>query len=352
MEDQIQENIALAPLTTLKVGGAARFFWEAQTEEDILRAVLFAKKIKLPLFVLGGGSNVLISDGGFNGLVLKISLKGIFAVQNKSEISVTAQAGEDWDKFVEFCVGQNLQGVECLSGIPGTVGATPVQNVGAYGQEVSETIVSVRVLERDSGKVFEMSNADCEFTYRTSIFNTTRKDKFIVLAVTFSLKSNGEPKIVYKDLQQFFNGKKPNLNDTRNAVLQIRAAKSMVIDENDPNSKSAGSFFKNPVVTNKKYEEVKQAAKRFGIESVPYFFVDEESVKIPAAWLIENSGFYKGFKLGGAGISSNHSLAIINTGKARANDIIALKDEIQTKVLEKFGVWLKPEPVFIGFPEK
>jgi UDP-N-acetylmuramate dehydrogenase len=345
----IQENVALAPLTTLKVGGAARFFVEAKTEREILETISFAGANKLPLFILGGGSNVLISDNGFDGIVLKISLKGISVFQDKTGVFVTAQAGEDWDEFVKFCVEKNLQGIECLSGIPGTIGGTPVQNVGAYGQEVSETTFSVRVLERETGKIIEMPAAECAFEYRTSIFNTTLKNQFIVLAVTFRLNLNGQPKIVYKDLQQFFAGRKPSLTETRAAVSQIRAAKSMVIDENDPNSKSAGSFFKNPIVSLEKFVEIEKLAKQEGIETVPKFIVDEKNVKIPAAWLIEKSGFHKGYKFGNAGISTNHTLAIINLGNAQAKDILALKDLIQNQVNKKFNVELIPEPVFVGF---
>lgn len=347
----MQKNVALAPLTTLKVGGAARFFVEAKTESEVLQAVSYARENNLPLFVLGGGSNILISDNGFKGLALKIALRGISSDQDKTEVLITTQAGEDWDQFVKFCVENNLQGVECMSGIPGTVGGTPVQNVGAYGQEVSETIFAVRVLEISSGKILEMKNAECNFAYRTSIFNTTHKNQFIVLAVTFCLKKNGEPKIVYKDLRQVFGERKPDLSETRQAVLQIRAAKSMVIDELDPNSKSAGSFFKNPVVLAEDFTEIERLAGQMGIENVPKFVVDNEKIKIPAAWLIENSGFHKGYKFGNVGISTKHSLAIVNLGNGRAQDILALKNEIQAKVKDKFDVLLKPEPIFIGFEE-
>lgn len=353
MKPLIQENIALAPLTTLKVGGAARFFVEAQTEEEILEAISFARENSLRLFVLGGGSNVLISDNGFDGLVLKIALKGITARSDETGLRVVAQAGEDWDGFVEYCVKKNLQGIECLSGIPGTVGGTPVQNVGAYGQEVSETIVSVRVLERATGKIFEMSNGDCGFAYRQSVFNTLRKDEFIVLAVTFRLTPDGVPKIAYRDLQTFFGESVPTLPETREAVIKIRAAKSMVIRAQDPNSRSAGSFFKNPVVSLKKFAGIESNAKNSGIvsetETIPSFRVDKETVKIPAAWLIEKSGFEKGFRLGKAGISTNHSLAIVNLGGAKARDVLALKDEIQTGVFRRFGIELKTEPVLVGF---
>jgi UDP-N-acetylmuramate dehydrogenase len=341
----IQKNVPLASLTTLKIGGPARFLVKAETEKDVCEAVKFAQNENLRLFVLGGGSNLLISDRGFDGLVLHISLKGIDFQQIDNTVSVTAQAGEDWDNFVKVCVEKNLAGAECLSGIPGTVGGTPVQNVGAYGQEVSETISRVKVLERETIRVYEMSNANCGFAYRTSIFNTICKEKFIVLAVTFSLQPNGAPKIVYQDLLNFFGNKLPSLAETRDAILKIRAAKSMVIDENDVNSKSAGSFFKNPIVTKEKYAEISQ---NFGAKILCYE-VDDNHVKIPAAWLIEKSGFQKGFQMGPAGLSQNHTLALINRGNATAEDIIKLKDLIQNKVQESFGVMLMPEPVFVGF---
>lgn len=352
---EVIENYALAPLTTLKVGGAARFFVRAKDENEIAEAVNFARKRDLPIFVFGGGSNVLISDNGFDGLVLKIANRGIEFLREKNNVRIMAQAGEDWDEFVRFCVEENLAGVECLSGIPGSVGGTPVQNVGAYGQEVAETIVVVRVLERASGKVFDLTNADCGFAYRSSIFNTTERDRFIVLAVSFVLQPNGEPAIRYKDLQQFFIGReKPNLKETRDAVLQIRRAKSMVIAADDPNSQSAGSFFKNPVVETEKFARIAEIALRLKfIENKslpPHFPAGENSVKIPAAWLIEKAGFQKGYtKNNRTGISSNHTLAIVNRGSANAADILDLAKEIQFRVWEVFGVELKPEPVFVGF---
>jgi UDP-N-acetylmuramate dehydrogenase len=347
---KIRENVPLAPLTTLQIGGAARFFVSAKNETEVVEAIRFAQANSLEIFVLGGGSNVLISDTGFDGLVLQIALKGISAFQEAGEtVYVTAQAGEDWDGFVRFCVEKNLAGIECLSGIPGFVGGTPVQNVGAYGQEVSETIVSVRAFDRKNNQIIELTNARCGFAYRTSVFNTTEKNRYIVLVVTYALKYNGAPKIVYRDLQNFFGDKKPDLAETRAAVLKIRAAKSMVIDAGDANSRSAGSFFKNPIVDNGKFSKVAEKAKALGIEEVPHFSVDAASVKIPAAWLIEKSGFHKGFRLGNAGLSTRHTLAIINAGGANAADILNLKDAIQSKVKENFDLTLMPEPIFVGF---
>jgi len=346
----IEKDVSLGEFTTFKIGGRAGFFASAGSETEVVEALQFANQNKLNVFILGGGSNVLIADEGFDGLVLQIALKGISIFEGKDKIvCVIAQAGEDWDEFVKFCVEKNLQGVECLSGIPGFIGGTPVQNVGAYGQEVSETIVSVRCFDRKNEKIVELTNADCEFAYRTSLFNTTEKNRYIVLAVIFALKSGGEPKIVYRDLQNYFGDRKPNLKETREAVIKIRAEKSMVIDPQDPNSRSAGSFFKNPIVTKEKFAEIEKLARLLEIETVPFFKVDNNTVKIPAAWLIEKSGFHRGFQKGTVGLSTNHTLAIINLGNAKAADVLALKDEIQSKVNFRFRVELKPEPVFVGF---
>jgi UDP-N-acetylmuramate dehydrogenase len=340
MSFELKKDVPLAELTTLKIGGKARFFVCAKNERDVFSAYKYAKSRKTDVFILGGGSNVLISDNGFDGLVLQIGLQGI----DRAENVVTARAGEDWDKFAAFCVENNLAGLECLSGIPGFVGGTPVQNVGAYGQEVSESIESVRCLDRETCEIVELENAECGFAYRTSIFNTTAKNRYIVLAVTYNLKSNGEPKIDYADLQKYFGERTPSLRETRQAVLEIRAAKSMVIDERDINSRSAGSFFKNPIVSNKQFAEI---CENLG-ETIPSYKVGDENVKIPAAWLIENAGFNKGYRLGKVGLSSKHTLAVVNYDHGNAADIVKLKDEIQAKVKAKFSLELMPEPIFVG----
>jgi len=350
MTFQIQKDVSLAELTTLKIGGRARFFASVANETEIIEAFNFANENNLEIFILGGGSNVLIADQGFNGLVLRIALKGISTFTERDGlVRVKAGAGEDWDLFCKFCVEKNLQGIECLSGIPGFVGGTPVQNVGAYGQEVAETIVMVRCFDRQRAEFVELSNAECGFAYRTSVFNTTEKNRYIVSTVIYALKFSGETKILYRDLQKIFGDAKPNLEETREAVLKIRREKSMVIVANDPNSQSAGSFFKNPIIDKKRFAKIENRVKTFGIENIPFFEIDEETVKIPAAWLIENSGFHKGYELGQAGISTKHTLAIINRGDASAKDILDLKEHIQASVKEKFDIELKPEPVFIGF---
>ena len=351
---EIKENVRLAPLTTLQVGGNARYFVTAETDDAVIGALAFAEDKGLPVFILGGGSNVLISDEGFDGLVLYIAIKGPeFRVSSsESENSergtlnsklITAGAGVNWDVFVSHCVENDLAGVECLSGIPGFVGGTPVQNVGAYGQEVAESIVSVRCYDRQQKELVTLSNADCCFSYRKSIFNSTHRERYVVLSVTFALIKGGAPKVVYKDLIEHFGERQPSLAEVREALLSIRRSKSMVIDADDPNSRSAGSFFKNPIVSQEKLAELHAE-----IGNVPNFPFGD-AVKIPAAWLIEKSGLHKGFALGNAGISTNHTLAIVNRGGATANDILLLKNEIQRAVADKFHITLDPEPVFVGF---
>ena len=336
----------LAPMTTLKIGGPARFFVPAETEQHVVEAFRFAAEKDLDVFVLGGGSNILVSDNGFDGLVIQVGLKGAAFDDRDDAVFLTVGAGEDWDALVAETVQRNFAGFECLSGIPGFVGGTPVQNVGAYGQEVSETILSVRCFDRTNGAVVEMADADCGFSYRRSIFNSAERSRYVVLSVTYKLVKNGPPKIAYKDLIDRFNGRVPSLAETREAVLEIRRSKSMVIDAADPNSRSAGSFFKNPVVDLAVIDEIKSLA---GIEKVPSFPVSETTAKLPAAWLIENAGFAKGFRLGNAGISSNHSLALVNFGGATAAEILDLKELIESRVVEKFHIRLDPEPIFVGF---
>lgn len=352
----IQENVPLAPLTTLGIGGAARFFVEACSEGELLEAIAFAGQRQLPVFILGGGSNVLIADEGFPGLVIRVAIKGIAWNQE-----ITAGAGEDWDDFVRQCVERNLAGVECLSGIPGLVGGTPVQNVGAYGQEVSETITKVRVFDRQSNCIVELNNAGCGFAYRASIFNSTGKNRYVVLAVTYTLVPNGKPAIRYPDLKNFFAGRtdNPTLREVREAVIAIRSRKGMVISPTDPandsDCRSAGSFFKNPVITAEAFSRLEASAKEQHLlrddERIPHFPSSDGKVKVPAAWLIERAGFQKGFAKGQAGISSKHTLAIINRGGATTREVLELVKEIQERTSAKFGVWLTPEPVFVGIPQ-
>ncbi|MGB7556334.1 MAG: UDP-N-acetylmuramate dehydrogenase, partial [Candidatus Korobacteraceae bacterium] len=266
------------------------------------------------------------------------------------ETFFAAGAGEDWDALVAHTVKANCAGLECLSGIPGTVGGTPVQNVGAYGQEVSETIRDVRVLDLQSLRIRVLSNAESGFTYRSSIFNTTERDRYIILQVSFALRQGGRPTIRYADLQKYFavRGTNPTLAEVRAAVREIRLSKAMLIVPGDEDARSAGSFFKNPIVAQSFFEELSERLRLRGLQ-VPSYPAGDGFRKLSAAWLVEQAGFLKGYTLGAAGISRRHALAIVNRGGASAAQIIALKDEIQARVLNEFGIELQPEPVFIGF---
>lgn len=341
---EIRENVPLAPLTTLGVGGPARCFVDVTDKTQLPAVLSCARDRGLAVFILGGGSNIVVADEGFDGLVVRIRIEGITRRPRGGLAHVTVGAGENWDSFVDDCVAQDLAGVECLSGIPGTVGGTPIQNVGAYGQDVADTILEVECLDRESLDVVEFSNAECEFSYRSSIFNRERRNRYAVLSVTFQLERERAAKVVaYRDLVERFGDKNPSLAEVRAAVLDIRRAKSMVIDADDPNSKSAGSFFKNPIVS---------AAKLAGLQDrFPQIvsFPSGNAAKLSAAWLIENAGFHKGYTLGRVGISTNHSLALVNQGGAKASEIIELKDRVQAAVREKFGIDLIPEPLFVGF---
>src|SRR5690348_11359950 len=266
----IQENVALAPLTTLGVGGPARYFAEAKTIADVRSAVEQAGAQQWPLFVLGGGSNLVISDAGWPGLILKIAIGGIDFRFESGQGIFEVGAGEEWEKLVKAAVERDCAGIECMSGIPGSVGGTPVQNVGAYGQEVAETITGVQALDLRDGQLRELCNEACGFEYRTSIFNTTEKGRYIILRVTYALRPGGEPRIEYGDLRKYFAGKsRPGLGEVREAVRQIRASKSMLIAPGDEDARSAGSFFKNPVLSEAEFQalEGRAAARNLKIPS-------------------------------------------------------------------------------------
>lgn len=347
------ENIPLAPLTTIKVGGPARYFVEAKDVAEALEAVSFARSRDLPLFVLGGGSNLIVADAGWPGVVLKIAIQGIDQLDQPNEkgnILFQVGAGESWDKFVSRAVMARCAGVECLSGIPGSAGGTPVQNVGAYGQEVSETIASLQVLDLKDSQVRELCPEACGFSYRSSVFSTTGRGRFIILRVTYSLKPGGSPHLGYADLKRHFQGREtqPDLAETREAVRHIRAIKGMLIVPGDPDGQSAGSFFKNPVVSEEQHNDLVRRAAARGL-SLPSYPARETRKKISAAWLVERSGFAKGFGTGPVGISSKHALAIVNRGGATAAEVLALKEQIQHRVQEIWGVRLEAEPVMVGF---
>jgi UDP-N-acetylmuramate dehydrogenase len=341
----VQENLMLSSWTTFGVGGPARYFLNATSERDVLDGLDFAKSKELPVFVLGGGSNLLVADTGFEGLVLRIGLKGL----TWDGTQLLAAAGENWDGVVASCVDRGFGGIECLSGIPGLAGGTPVQNVGAYGQETSDVLIGVRALDRRSESLVDLSSQDCGFSYRASIFNTTDKDRYIVLSITYRLQQHAEPCLKYPDLIRRFETQStpPTLAEVRGAVREIRAGKGMLIVEGDADCRSAGSFFKNPVLTEAEYRRLQGSAS----ESVPRYPAGAGTVKTSAAWLIEKAGFRKGYSSGPAGVSNKHTLALVNRGGANAADIVRLAREIRRRVEDKFGVRLVPEPVFVGFKE-
>jgi len=347
----IRENVRLAPLTTLGVGGPARYFGEACNEAEVVEAVEFTRSQGLPLFVLGGGSNIVVADAGFGGLVLKVAIAEISQCKGpRGTLIFTAGAGHDWDTLVERMVAADCAGLECLSGIPGTVGGTPIQNVGAYGQEVSQTIQQVRALDLQSLEIKTLNNGECGFGYRSSMFNTTERGRYIVLSVSFALHPGGRPALRYPDLQQFFAGKsgEPTLCEVRAAVREIRHRKAMLIVPGDEDARSAGSFFKNPVLPQAFVHELSTRLAARGWE-LPSYPATDSFRKLPAAWLVEHAGFSRGYTQGQAGISRKHALAIVNRGGATAAEIVALKDEIQHRVFDEFGIMLEPEPALVGF---
>jgi UDP-N-acetylmuramate dehydrogenase len=348
---RVQQNVALAPFTTLGIGGPARWFLVAEREEDVVEAVAFAREREVPLFVLGGGSNLVVRDQGFPGAVLRIEIPGVHAAPSGEPGDATAVllqsgAGENWDALVQHAVTRNLAGMECLAGIPGTVGGTPVQNVGAYGQEVSETIAAVRCFDTERDAFVELSNADCQFGYRTSVLNTSARGRYIVTRVDFRLQQGGPPALKYADLRKHFgDGAAPSLTSVAEAVRTIRRSKGMVIDPADADSRSAGSFFRNPIVPGDRLAFIAAAS---GIETPPHWPAGSGRIKLPAAWLVEQAGFGRGYAMGRAGISSRHTLALINRGGATAAELLALRDRIITGVQQRFGVELEQEPVLLG----
>lgn len=343
------QNIALAPWTTLGVGGAAEHFFSAQTESEVVEVLRFAQENKLPLHVLGGGSNLVVADEGLRGVVLHMKTRGIELEAQSEEVLVHAQAGENWDAFTQQMTEAGLQGLECLGGIPGAVGATPIQNVGAYGQEVAESIESVRVVDRQSYQIHHLSAQECRFSYRNSFFKQEGRDRFIVLSVSYRLKRQAAPRIAYAELKRVLSvgAATPSLKHVRDTVIQLRKSKSMIWDPQDENGRSCGSFFVNVILSQHEW-----SALQARLSVLPPVFPAEEGyVKIPAAWLIENAGFPKGYQAGPVGLSTKHCLALVAHAGARARDVVRLAQQIRAGVQEKFGLELHPEPHFWGFSQ-
>ncbi len=360
-------QVPLAGHTTLRLGGPARHFAEAPDDVELIAQVWAADERGEPLLVLGGGSNLVVADEGFPGTVAHVATRGIRHEPDGDRVLLTVAAGEDWDTVVAGTVADGLAGLECLSGIPGLAGATPIQNVGAYGQEVAQTVVAVRGYDRERGAVVDLAAAECGFGYRTSAFKRSLRSwaagpavtgRFVVLSVTFRLaRSARSAPVRYAELARTLGvpeGGRAPLGEVRSAVLDLRRGKGMVLDPADPDTRSAGSFFTNPVLDPAAFAELKQAvATTLGPGAgVPTFPAGPGQVKVSAAWLIEHAGFAKGYQPGagqdGARISFKHTLALVNPGAATTATLLALAREITGGVRKAFGVDLTPEPVLVG----
>ena len=345
-------DVPLAPLTTLRLGGRARRLVTAYREQDVVAVVRAADEAGTPLLVLGGGSNVVLPDEGVDGTVLRVAVHGLEAEQVGERVLLTAAAGEEWESFVGLCVADRLSGTEALSGIPGLVGGSVVQNIGAYGQDVSQTVVRVRAYDRSAGEVVELSLADCRFAYRDSVFKQ-EPGRWVVLAVVFDLgPGERSAPVGYAELARRLGvevGERAPLSDVREAVLALRRGKGMVLDAADPDTRSAGSFFTNPLLTGAQLEDLRErVAGRCGdtVRS-PEWAEPDGRTKVSAAWLVERAGFGKGAFDGPVGISTKHTLALVNRGGGRTSDLVRVARTIRDGVEQAFGVVLVPEPVMV-----
>ncbi|MBI4250242.1 UDP-N-acetylmuramate dehydrogenase [Candidatus Uhrbacteria bacterium] len=348
----IKEHINLAEYTTFRVGGPARFFVIVATEQELVEALRFADAKSLSVFILGGGSNILVSDNGFDGLVIKNEIRGMSIKEADEGVLCTAAAGEDWDTFVAGSVAQGLSGLELLSGIPGTVGAAPVQNIGAYGSSVSHAITEVRAYDRQTGSFLSLAPAECHFSYRSSVFKK-EQGRYGIVAVTFNL-SRLQPSLPsYPDLVMLFaQSASPSVAEIRSAVLSTRAKKGMVILPGYESFRSAGSFFKNPIMTALDFTALQERTKAQKTEwrcRTPWYWnMPDGTIKVSAACLIQQAGFSRGFRDGRAGLSDKHALAIVNYGGATGEEIKEFSKKIQHNVKQNFGVILEPEVEFVG----
>ncbi|MGE5286149.1 MAG: UDP-N-acetylmuramate dehydrogenase [Micromonosporaceae bacterium] len=346
-----RSEIPLAGLTTLRLGGPARRLIDAASEDQVLETAATADAADEPLLVIAGGSNLVIADAGFDGTALRIRTRGVSVRKQDGRFRLTAAAGEPWDDLVARCGADGLAGLECLSGIPGSTGATPIQNVGAYGQQVSDTVVSVRAYDRPARCLIDLMPEQCSFAYRSSAFRHTAR--YVVLEVTFELdRSRLAAPIRYPELARTLGvapGARPPLTGVREAVLELRSRKGMVIDAHDPDSVSAGSFFLNPILSAEAFNALeRRVAERLSSARPPAWPDEDGAVKISAAWLIERAGFHRGYGAGRAGISSKHTLALVNRGGASTAELITLAREIRDGVQQTFGITLQPEPTLVG----
>ncbi len=340
------DAVPLAPLTTLQIGGPAARMADLDREADVADAVRDADQCQEPLFVLGEGSNVVVADEGFPGLVVRMLLRGIDVRREGDRVVLDVAAGEPWDALVALAVAEGWRGLECMSGIPGLVGGTPIQNVGAYGQEVGETITRVRVFDRTAGAFIDMDRSACGFGYRASVFK--RNERYIVTSVRFELEvGDSSVPLRYAELTTALSvepGAQVPLKDARETVVALRRRKGMVVDPQDPESVSAGSFFVNPVVDAARLAAVEAKAG----ERPPRFDAGDGQFKLAAAWLVERAGFPKGWGAGRVGVSRKHALALVNRGGATAMELLDAARTIRDGVWAKFGVELEPEPVLVG----
>lgn len=339
----VQRNVPLAPLTTLELGGRAKHFVRATDEPMLVRALSWAAERDLPSAILAGGSNLIVPDEGYDGLVVHMEIGG---VELRDEGVIEAGAGVPWDAVVDVAISRGWAGIECLAGIPGTTGATPIQNVGAYGQEVAEVIERVRVLDRQSLSFETLGPQDCGFEYRSSRFKRS-PGRFVVCAVRFRLLPHGPAAIRYAELKRAV-AEDASLRETRDAVLALRRRKSMVLDPDDPNRRSVGSFFLNPVVSLADADRIVEQAAREGLvadpSEVPRFGARPGHAKLAAGWLVEKAGFAKGTRRGAIGISSKHALCLVHHGGGTTRELLAFADEIRARVRDRFGVVLEREP--------
>lgn len=341
----IEENIPLAPLTTLRIGGRARFYKNATSEEELVEAVEYGRSHGLRTAIIGGGSNLVVPDTGFDGLVIRAEIgQCIDSAHGGSLLRV--DAGVEWNALVHNACQLGLTGVECLAGVPGLTGASPVQNIGAYGQEVASTIRTVRAYDLKTSGFVELGEDGCGFSYRHSIFNTSERGRYVITRVDFLLARNEAPNLNYADLAPL-RGQAVTPLQVYDFVREIRRRKGMLIDPTRPDDdmRSAGSFFRNPVVSAEQADRVVSSAAP-GSVSVPRWPLATGEVKLAAAWLVEQAGFHKGFQMGEMGISTRHALALVNrTGKASAADLFRLRDAIVDAVQQRFGIRLEQEPV-------
>ena len=349
----ISQQRPLAPLTTLQLGGPAEYFVEAADRPTLFDALRWARAAGHAVSVLGGGSNLVVADQGVSGLVVHMATRGLEIVRFDDHALVTAQAGESFQSLVDRVLAEQLAGLECLTGIPGLVGATPIQNVGAYGQEVSETIEAVEVLDRADLSTRWLSAAACGFGYRDSQFKRA-PERYLVLAVRYRLATRAAPKLAYPELVRALDLRhaQPSLREVADVVWALRASKSMVLDPKDENGRSAGSFFTNPIVSNAEAERVRQQAVAQGmvksLDEVPCYAADADSKKLAAGFLIERAGVHKGLRMGAVGVSSRHALSLVHHGGGSTAELLALASEIQQRVQRVFGIQLQIEPVRWG----